>query len=64
MSDYRKKYSHVYFMQLNKWGKDLTVEEAESLGLIQKTEPTVPEPKVTRGRRKKEVTTNDNNTTN
>jgi hypothetical protein len=51
-------------MQLNKWGKDLTVEEAESLGLIQKTEPTVPEPKVTRGRRKKEVTTNDNNTTN
>jgi hypothetical protein len=48
-------------MQLNKWGKDLTVEEAESLGLIQKTEET---PKVTRSRRKKEVTTNDNNTTN
>jgi hypothetical protein len=49
-------------MQLNKWGKDLTVEEAENLGLIPKT---VEEPKVTRGRRKKaEVTTNDNNTTN
>jgi hypothetical protein len=50
-------------MQLNKWGKDLTVEEAESLGLIQKSEPKT-EPKVTRSRRKKEVTTNDNNTTN
>jgi hypothetical protein len=58
MSDYRKKYSHVYFMQLNKWGKDLTVEEAESLGLIQKAEP-----KVTTRSRKKKVTENDNNTT-
>jgi hypothetical protein len=48
-------------MQLNKWGKDLTVEEAESLGLIPKTEPKA----TTRSRKKKvEVTTNDNNTTN
>jgi hypothetical protein len=45
-------------MQLNKWGKDLTVEEAESLGLIQKAEP-----KVTTRSRKKKVTENDNNTT-
>jgi hypothetical protein len=64
MGDYRTKYSHVYFMQLNKWGKDLTVEEAENLGLIQKSEPTVSEPKVTTRSRRKKVTENDNNTTN
>jgi hypothetical protein len=48
-------------MQLNKWGKDLTVEEAENLGLIPKT---VEEPKVTTRSRRKKVTENDNNTTN
>ena len=34
--DYKKKYCRSYFMQVGKWGRDLTPTEAMELGLIPK----------------------------
>jgi hypothetical protein len=64
MMDYRIIHGNSYFLELRKWGKDLTPEEAKKLGLIKELKDSTPsspaDQKVTKVTRRKKVITNNN----
>lgn len=49
MGDYKVAHGNTFFLQLGKWGRDLTPDEAIQVGILKKEQKvstsSVPEPK-------------------